>query len=229
MKLDLGEVYLEKYAPGLRYWEMPKDKLDYRKPDNWVGYEQRAFIFYWALKAVEESRGGIGFEPGCGQAITPFCLGADKYAGPDHPEYGGAYHPHIMIECDKPLPFEDSCFDFLVSHHSLEHMEDTDWTLREWIRVVKPGGVLAIVMPDAKYPTADKGHKCEWRAEDFKREILDPLVEEGLVEIFSYNSFLNFFSFDCVLVKCPGGSTVGRLVREGACDIKNFIEEASAS
>jgi ubiquinone/menaquinone biosynthesis C-methylase UbiE len=43
---------------------------------------------------------------------------------------------------------QDDSFDFLVSSHSLEHMANVHEALRNWIRVVKPGGFLIITVPD---------------------------------------------------------------------------------
>lgn len=43
---------------------------------------------------------------------------------------------------------EDNTFDFAVSSHSLEHMVDVNTALRNWIRVVKPGGYIIIAVPD---------------------------------------------------------------------------------
>jgi SAM-dependent methyltransferase len=39
-------------------------------------------------------------------------------------------------------------FDFVYSSHCLEHMRDVPEALRNWIRVLKPGGWLYIVVPD---------------------------------------------------------------------------------
>ena len=41
----------------------------------------------------------------------------------------------------------DSRYDFLLSSHSLEHFANPIKALREWQRVVKPGGTFIIVLP----------------------------------------------------------------------------------
>lgn len=201
--------YILEFFPDYDYHKLKEGldtaRLDYGRVDNLVGHQQRAFIVYWALKGA--SQGGIGVDMGCGEIIHPFCLGIDKYAGDSHPDYPSPtkanYHPHMVWRADKPLPFTDGCFDFLVSHHSLEHMQDVEWTLREWIRIVKKDGILAIVMPDAKFGGADddKSHKASFTSEQFKAEILDPLVEEKLIEIVEWNTFNNNFSMNVVLKK----------------------------
>ena len=55
------------------------------------------------------------------------------------------------ILCDvKKLPFEDNEVDFIYAAHLLEHiyLDKVPEYLREWMRVLKPGGKLAIVVPD---------------------------------------------------------------------------------
>ncbi len=46
------------------------------------------------------------------------------------------------------LPFDDGSLDFVYSSHLLE--DYFDWTpiLREWVRVLKPGGKLIVLIPD---------------------------------------------------------------------------------
>ena len=45
------------------------------------------------------------------------------------------------------IPLDDSSFDYLLSSHCLEHMPDTIGTLKEWLRVIKPGGRLIQILP----------------------------------------------------------------------------------
>lgn len=49
-----------------------------------------------------------------------------------------------------PWPFEDASADALIASHILEHFEKADGQLflRECYRILKPGGILAIAVPD---------------------------------------------------------------------------------
>jgi len=47
------------------------------------------------------------------------------------------------------MPFAPRCFDLVVSNHSLEHFPELEETVREIGRVIRPGGVLYIAVPDA--------------------------------------------------------------------------------
>jgi SAM-dependent methyltransferase len=46
------------------------------------------------------------------------------------------------------LPFEDATFDRVFSHALLEHLSDPVRALREFRRVLKPGGVIGVCTPD---------------------------------------------------------------------------------
>lgn len=46
------------------------------------------------------------------------------------------------------LPFQDHCFDLIISNHSLEHFENLACAMNEIGRVVKPCGALYIAVPD---------------------------------------------------------------------------------
>lgn len=39
-------------------------------------------------------------------------------------------------------------YDFVLSSHNLEHISNPVRALKEWIRVVKPGGVIIVLLPD---------------------------------------------------------------------------------
>jgi len=45
------------------------------------------------------------------------------------------------------IPFADATFDFLLSEHTLEHIGNVLRALKEWIRVIKPGGHLILFLP----------------------------------------------------------------------------------
>jgi ubiquinone/menaquinone biosynthesis C-methylase UbiE len=45
------------------------------------------------------------------------------------------------------LSFADASFDRLIATHVLEHLPDPHRVLREWARVIRPGGCLSLVLP----------------------------------------------------------------------------------
>lgn len=45
------------------------------------------------------------------------------------------------------LPFENDSFDRLIATHVLEHVASPHLAVEEWVRVLKPGGVLSLILP----------------------------------------------------------------------------------
>jgi len=57
------------------------------------------------------------------------------------------------------LPFESGSFDAIVSSHVLEHLQDLRAGIREMLRVMKMGGQMYHVIPDARYTPHRESHR----------------------------------------------------------------------
>ena len=53
----------------------------------------------------------------------------------------------VSIEDATRLSFADNQFDRVIAAHVLEHLYKPHEVLREWVRVLKPGGTLSLVLP----------------------------------------------------------------------------------
>jgi SAM-dependent methyltransferase len=84
---------------------------------------------------------GHGIDVGAGRKPAPWW----KLLGPppiqvdtwDQPQ-GDAHHLKGVA---------DGAYDFLFASHILEHLERPELALHNWVRVVRPGGVLLIAVP----------------------------------------------------------------------------------
>lgn len=58
----------------------------------------------------------------------------------------------IYLDITKPLPFKDSVFSYVFGEHVIEHISEDAGVLalREFHRVMKPGGVLRLTTPDLR-------------------------------------------------------------------------------
>jgi SAM-dependent methyltransferase len=64
-------------------------------------------------------------------------------------------------------------YDFIISSHCLEHCANTLKTVNEWLRVIKKGGVILLVLPDKRY-TFDRNRtltKFSHLLDDYTNEV----------------------------------------------------------
>jgi phosphatidylethanolamine/phosphatidyl-N-methylethanolamine N-methyltransferase len=81
----------------------------------------------------------------------------DEYLVTDlHPRKNGIQLPsnakgvgkiQFSKEDANELSFENDSFDRLIAAHVLEHLYRPYEVMREWIRVLKPGGVMTLILP----------------------------------------------------------------------------------
>ena len=76
--------------------------------------------------------------------------------------------PVDIVSPGDQLPLDDSSVDFVISSHVIEHFPDPIKALKEWYRVVKPGGYLYIIAPH-KERTFDKERNRSTLAELIER------------------------------------------------------------
>lgn len=97
--------------------------------------------------------------------------------------------------------FKDNVFDYVFSSHLLEDFFDTSVVLKEWLRVLKPGGKLVIFCPDEQRfrkhcketgQTYNTAHVHENFSLDYVKNILQVaggtkvIYEQDNVDIYSW-------------------------------------------
>ena len=53
----------------------------------------------------------------------------------------------VVCNFEKGLPIKSNIVDAIYSRHTLEHIENLEFLLQEFLRIVKKGGQLHIVVP----------------------------------------------------------------------------------
>lgn len=57
----------------------------------------------------------------------------------------------IVDDGENLASIPDSSWDFVIANHMIEHCQDPIGTLENFLRVIKPGGVLYMGVPDKRY------------------------------------------------------------------------------
>jgi SAM-dependent methyltransferase len=63
----------------------------------------------------------------------------------------------VVCGAGERLPFPDAWFDLVLSHEVLEHVQDDRAAVSEIVRVLRPGGRLALFVPNRGYPFETHG------------------------------------------------------------------------
>lgn len=57
----------------------------------------------------------------------------------------------IVADAERLEGIPDASADFIIANHVLEHLEDPIRGLHSMLRVVRPGGVVLLILPDARF------------------------------------------------------------------------------
>lgn len=94
------------------------------------------------------------------------------------------------------LPFPDNSFDAVVALDILEHIKDDGAAVREWTRVLKPGGIMLIFVPALSLLWSPQDTKLE-HYRRYDKDTLGRALQGMRIEKLSY---FNFFLFLPVLL-----------------------------
>jgi predicted SAM-dependent methyltransferase len=74
-------------------------------------------------------------------------------------------HAEITLDLREPFPFSENSCSIIYTEHFLEHLDyplHAKSFLRECYRVLEPGGVISVGVPDTEWPIAEyAGTRCE--------------------------------------------------------------------
>ena len=95
---------------------------------------------------------GRGLDLGCGAERlfdTEFVIGIDD--GHDARHFGSPVAANLQIDAKNLLPLSSGSWDYVYSSWLLQYFPyaDVPGVLREWMRVLKPLGLLVLYLPDA--------------------------------------------------------------------------------
>jgi SAM-dependent methyltransferase len=168
MPADLGRYYPSVYygAGGRRFPQVVE----------WL----QAALYRYRAKWVTRVSGSVGrvLDVGCGpghllsqfRALGWEAIGTEATetsAAIPRQRYGLKVHAGEL----STLRLDAGSFDAVISWHSLEHMRDPGVVLDEYVRLLKPGGVLFVSVPNFSSPEA-QAQPSAWFHLDVPRHVV---------------------------------------------------------
>jgi SAM-dependent methyltransferase len=143
------------------------DKAALRGEPSYVwraGQERRLDMI---LRAAGDRLKGLVLENGCGVGMYVEKLSAfgGTVIGLEYDRERAAEartrSAHIVNAAGEGLPFPSLTFDLILSHEVIEHVRDDRLAVTEMVRVLRPGGRIALFCPNRGYPF--ETHGIYWR------------------------------------------------------------------
>ncbi|MBI4829311.1 MAG: glycosyltransferase [Nitrospinae bacterium] len=152
---------------------------------------------------------GKGIDVGCGSAKThPDAIGVDLTpqgaSGTAGGQKGAVSVADVVGSGDNLTMFADGELDYVIARHNLEHYVDPLKALDEWARVLKPGGVICLVLPDDE--AFDTIHADESHLHVFTKGSLKNLVSlVPPLSVVEIGTCITRWSFYAILQKTGPG------------------------
>jgi SAM-dependent methyltransferase len=127
----------QKFLADYRYAFDGKNGLEIGGPSDFFSSEILP-IYEWAEKVD-----GCNFS---NNTIWEGTIDTNRYNY--FPEKSGRQY---IMEGTDLSEIENDRYDFLLSSHNLEHIANPLKALKEWIRVIKPGGFILLILPDKRF------------------------------------------------------------------------------
>lgn len=199
---------------------------------HWLMRGRRAIVLDMLSRHLKRP-GARVLDFGCGSGISVSSLsgaGFDTH-GVDFSEEAINFGTtqgikNLQSIVDEQLPFPDASFDAVTCMDVLEHLKDEQPALSEMRRVLKPGGLLIIMVPAYEFLWGQQDEI----AHHYRRYTLGRLIEvvrhDSLMPLVK-RSYFNTFLFPVVAVVRCGSWILGLTPkRESDFDLNNRVINA---
>ena len=147
---------------------------------------------------------GSGLDLGCGfDKVHPRCVGVDAARTSAADAVG---------DIRDLSRWRDGEFDWVFSSHAIEDIADTGQALREWLRVLRPGGRIVLYFPYRRYypnmgqPGANPAHVHDFAPSDIVSALraAEPGIWIVTAEVRGHVRTDEFHEYSCLVVAAKG-------------------------
>jgi len=172
--------------------------------DHWWLASRRKLVVDWVMQRYPGRHDLRILDVGCGTGMMLVEMaGLGQAQGVDASDEALRFcHRRGLTAVQKgnvvDLPFPDSTFDVLTGVDILEHIDDDVGALREWGRVLKPGGRLFLFVPAHRWlwslQDEISGHRRRYTARGLKRA-----VEQAKLQV-ERQSYVSTYLFPVIVM-----------------------------
>ena len=134
---------------GVKAW-IDCSKAQWRNPADWNLESTGTLEDSWYDDILSDFNGSIGLNIGCGNKKISGTVGVDIRPSGELGEGGERLKESSadIVADATDIPLDDSSQPYIVAAHVLEHIIDPLVALKEWHRLLSPGGSLFLSLPD---------------------------------------------------------------------------------
>ncbi len=137
--------------------DTPATQHGYNQLYSSAGIRQMDSLYLWLVSLLKAPRGSTLLDISCGEGRLVFlarqqglrAVGVDFAESAIRQARAEDARPDWLIADGEQLPIRPACYDFITHIGSLEHYQDPLAGIREISRILKPGGVACILLPNS--------------------------------------------------------------------------------
>jgi len=138
---------------------------------TWYNWYANGLLMHHVDRLARGMRGDVVIDVGCGeQPYRPCLKGFQRYVGFDSVDAPDRGSQADVLGDALALPFANGCADGILCTEVIEHVRDPEGMLREFARVLSPGGSVLLSSPFT-WHLHDEPHDY-WRFTEFGLRLL---------------------------------------------------------
>ena len=143
----------EKYSGKEYFKDIEPNLFSEGIPNNMKSIKEHIPIFNKIGFHIIRNKNLIEIGSGTGRLVPLFLRLGVNYVGIETNPWAckyvaNSYFVPVIERHFEDIEVDDNCFDYVVCIHTLEHLKKADFAFEKMARILKPGGIMFIEIPD---------------------------------------------------------------------------------